>query len=59
MTTLEVDELLQKWSLQSMHPYKTKEEKQFYQDKLDKVNKLVEELNNEQNIQNRTHRLGR
>ena len=45
MTTLEVDELLQKWSLQSMHPYKTKEEKQFYQDKLDKVMKLVEELN--------------
>ena len=59
MTTLEVDELLQWWSLQSMHPHKTEEEKQFYQDKLDKVNKLVEELNNEQNIHNRTHRLGR
>ena len=47
MTTLEVDELLQWWFLQSMHPYKTEEEKQFYQDKLDKVIKLVEELNNE------------
>ena len=28
-----------------MHPYKTEKEKQFYQDKLDKVIKLVEELN--------------
>ena len=45
MTILEMDKLLQWWSLQSMHPYKTKEEKQFYQDKLDKVIKLVEELN--------------
>ena len=45
MTELEMDELLQWWSLQSMHPYRTEEEKQFYQNKLDKVIKLVEELN--------------
>ena len=45
MSTLETQDLIQWWSLQSMHPYKTKEEKQFYQDKLDKVKKLVEELN--------------
>ena len=44
MNQLEMGELLQWWSLQSMHPYKTEEEKQFYQDKLDKVIKLVEEL---------------
>ena len=44
MNQLEMDELLQWWSLQSMHPHKTEEEKQFYQDKLDKVIKLVEEL---------------
>ena len=43
-----MDKLLQWWSLQSMHPYKTKEEKQFYQDKLDKVIKLVEELNKDE-----------
>ncbi len=47
MNQLEMDELLQWWSLQSMHPYRTEEEKQFYQNKLDKVIKLVEELNNE------------
>ena len=52
-------DILQWWSLKSTSPYKTKKEKQFYQDKLDKVNKLVEELNNEQNIQNRRPRLGR
>ena len=45
MNQLEMDELLQWWSLQSMHPYRTEEEKQFYQNKLDKVIKLVEELN--------------
>ena len=39
-------DVLQWWSLKSTSPYKTKKEKQFYQDKLDKVNKLVEELNN-------------
>ena len=47
MNQLEMNELLQWWSLQSMHPYRTEEEKQFYQNKLDKVIKLVEELNNE------------
>ena len=41
-----MDEILQWWSLKSTSPHATKKEKQFYQDKLDKVNKLVEELNN-------------
>ena len=45
MNTLEMEEIIQWWSLQSGHPYKTEEQKQFYQDKLDKVQKLVEELN--------------
>ena len=45
MTTLEMEEIIQWWSLKSTSPYKTKEEKQFYQDKLDKVLKLVDELN--------------
>jgi ribosome assembly protein YihI (activator of Der GTPase) len=49
---LEMDEILQWWNLKSTSPHLTKEEKQFYQDKLDKVMKLVEELNNE-NIQSR------
>ncbi len=53
MNTLETQDLIQWWSLQSMHPYKTKEEKQHWQDKLDKVMKLVEELDNE-NILSRT-----
>ena len=47
-----MDEILQWWSLKSTSPHKTKKEKQFYQDKLDKVMKLVEELNDE-NIQSR------
>jgi hypothetical protein len=41
---LEMDEILQWWCLKSTSPHKTKKEKQFYQDKLDKVMKLVEEL---------------
>ena len=41
-------DILQWWSLKSTSPYKTKKEKQFYQDKLDKVNKLVEELNKDE-----------
>ena len=45
MTYLEMEDTLQWWSLQSTNPHKTKKEKQFYQDKLDKVIKLVEELN--------------
>ena len=44
MNELEMQDLIQWWSLKSTSPYKTKEEKQFYQDKLDKVKKLVEEL---------------
>jgi len=44
MNSLEMQEMVQWWSLQSVHPYKTKEEKQFYQDKVDKVIKLVEEI---------------
>ena len=39
-----MDEILQWWSLKSTSQYKSKKEKQFYQDKLDKVMKLVEEL---------------
>ena len=46
MNELEMDEILQWWSLKSTSPHATKEQKQFYQDKLDKVMKLVEELNN-------------
>ena len=42
-----MDEILQWWSLKSTSPHRTEKEKQFYQDKLDKVIKLVEELNNE------------
>ena len=48
MNQLEMDKLLQWWSLQSMHPYRTEKEKQFYQDKLDKVKQLVEELNKDE-----------
>ena len=43
-----MDEILQWWSLKSTSPHATKEQKQFYQDKLDKVMKLVEELNDEE-----------
>ena len=53
MNTLEMNEILQWWSLKSTSPYATKEEKQYWQDKLDKVKKLVEELDNE-NILSRT-----
>jgi benzoyl-CoA reductase/2-hydroxyglutaryl-CoA dehydratase subunit BcrC/BadD/HgdB len=50
---LEMDKILQWWSLKSTSPHATKEEKQYWQDKLDKVKKLVEELDNE-NILSRT-----
>ena len=43
-----MDEILQWWCLKSTSPHKTKKEKQFYQDKLDKVMKLVEELNKDE-----------
>jgi len=45
MNELEMFDILQWWSIKSTSPHKSKEEKQFYQDKLDKVVKLVEELN--------------
>ena len=53
MNTLEMEEIIQWWSLKSTSPYLTKKEKQYWQDKLDKVMKLVEELDNE-NILSRT-----
>ena len=53
MNTLEMREIIQWWSLKSTSPHATKEEKQHWQDKLDKVKKLVEELDNE-NILSRT-----
>jgi len=48
-----MEETIQWWSLKSTSPYLSKEEKQYWQDKLDKVKKLVEELDNE-NILSRT-----
>ena len=41
-------DILQWWSIKSTSPHKTKKEKQLYQDKLDKVMNLVEELNDEE-----------
>ena len=52
MNTLEMEEIIQWWSLKSTSPYATKEEKHYWQDKLNKVKKLVEKLDNE-NILNR------
>ena len=52
MNEVEMDEILMRWSLKANSPHDTKEYKKFYQDKLDKVMKLVEELNDE-NIQSR------
>ncbi len=49
---LEMDEILQWWSLKSTSPHATKEEKKHWQDKLNEVKKLVEKLDNE-NILNR------
>ncbi len=43
-----MDEILQWWSLKSTSPHLTKEEKQHWQDKLNKVMKLVEELNKDE-----------
>tara|TARA_R100001594_G_scaffold119792_1_gene155299 strand:+ start:225 stop:374 length:150 start_codon:yes stop_codon:yes gene_type:complete len=48
VNTLKMFDILEWWSLKSTSPYKTKKQKQFYQDKLDKVMKLVEELNDEE-----------
>ena len=43
-----MEEIIQWWSLKSTSPYATKEEKQHWQDKLNKVMKLVEELNKDE-----------
>ena len=43
-----MDKILQWWSLKSTSPHATKEEKKHWQDKLDKVMKLVEELNKDE-----------
>ena len=53
MNTLEMEEIIQWWSLKSTSPYATKKEKQYWQDKLDKVKELLEELDDE-NILSRT-----
>ena len=53
LNDLDIHEVITWWSLNSTSPYKTKKEKQYWQDKLDKVIKLVEELDNE-NILSRT-----
>ena len=45
MNEVEMDEILMRWSLKANSPHHTKEYKKFYQDKLDKVLKLVDELN--------------
>ena len=47
MNEVEMDDILTWWSLKANSPYDTKEYKKFYQDKLDKVLKLVEKLNKE------------
>ena len=44
MNSIEMEEIIQWWSLKSTSPYFTKEQKQHWKDKLDKVVKLVEEL---------------
>ena len=45
MNEVEMDDILTWWSLKANSPHDTKEYKKFYQDKLDKVLKLVDELN--------------
>ena len=45
MNEVEMDDILLWWSLKANSPHDTKEYKKFYQDKLDKVLKLVDELN--------------
>ena len=45
MNELEIFDKLQWWCLQSTHPKLSDEVKKSYQDKLNKVIKLVEELN--------------
>ena len=45
MNELEMFDILQWWSIKSTSPHKSEKEKQFYQDKLDEVVKLVNKLN--------------
>ena len=45
MNELEMFDKLQWWCLKSTHPNLSPAEKKFYQNKLNKVVKLVEELN--------------
>ena len=52
LNDLDIHEVITWWSLKSTSPYATKKEKQYWQDKLNKVIKLVEKLDNE-NILNR------
>ena len=58
LNDLDIHEVITWWSLKSTSPHETKKEKQHWQDKLDKVKELLEELDNE-NILSRTQRLGR
>tara|TARA_R100001377_G_C3086588_1_gene74297 strand:+ start:346 stop:483 length:138 start_codon:yes stop_codon:yes gene_type:complete len=44
MTAEDMEETLMWWSLNALSPHYSKEYKKHYQDKLDKVKKLVEEL---------------
>ena len=44
MNELKMFDILEWWCLKSTSPYKTEEEKQSYQDKLDKVMKLIEKI---------------
>jgi len=53
LNDLDIHEVITWWSLKSTSPYATKKEKQYWQDKLDKVKELLEELDDE-NILSRT-----
>ena len=53
MNDIEMEEIITWWSLKSMAPYTTDEQKQHWKDKLDKVRKLVEELDVEDILNNR------
>jgi hypothetical protein len=52
MNNIKMTDIITWWSLKSMLPYSTKEQKQHWQDKLDKVAKLVEELDVEDILNN-------
>ena len=52
LNDLDIHEVITWWSLKSTSPYATKEEKQYWQDKLNQVKELLEKLDNE-NILNR------